>query len=103
MGLREHTKVSHFHSFFPEIQECIEVIGEQAYRGIYDRDLVCKDDVTLCLGEKEFLCERLGLMQEHFVVDRFVGRVKVWVYAHLTLKNSYHQCGLVTRNGQSNV
>ena len=86
MGLREHTKVSHFHSFSPEIQECIEVIGEQAYSGIYDRELVCKDDVTLCLGEKEFLCERLGLMQEHFVVDKLVGRVKVWVYAHLTLQ-----------------
>ena len=86
MGLREHTKVSHFHSFSPEIQECIEVIGEQAYSGIYDRDLVYKDDVTLCLGEKEFLCERLGLMQEHFVVDKLVGRVKVWVYAHLTLQ-----------------
>ena len=86
MGLREHTKVSHFHSFSPEIQECIEVIGEQAYNGIYDRELVCKDDVPLCLGEKEFLCERLGLMQEHFVVDKLVGRVKVWVYAHLTLQ-----------------
>ena len=86
MGLREHTKVSHFHILFPEIQECIEVIGEQAYNGIYDRELVCKDDVTLCLGEKEFLCERLGLMQEHFVVDKLVGRVKVWVYAHLTLQ-----------------
>ena len=86
MGLKDYTKVSHFHSFFPEIQECIEVIGEQAYIGIYDRDLVCKDDVTLCLGEKEFLCERLGLMQEHIVVDKLVGRVKVWVYAHLTLQ-----------------
>ena len=86
MGLREYTKVSHFHSFSSEIQECIKVIGEQAYSGIYDRDLVCKDDVTLCLGEKEFLCERLGLMQEHFVVDRLVGRIKVWVYAHLTLQ-----------------
>ena len=85
MGLREYTKVSHFHSLSPEIQECIKVIGKQAYSGIYDRDLVCKDDVTLCLGEKEFLCERLGLMQEHFVVDKLVGRVKVWVYAHLTL------------------
>ena len=86
MGLREYTKVSHFHSFSSEIQECIKVIGEQAYSGIYDRNLVCKDDVTLCLGEKEFLCERLGLMQEHFVVDRLVGRIKVWVYAHLTLQ-----------------
>ena len=86
MGLREYTKVSHFHSFFPDIQKCIKVIGEQAYTGIYDRELVCKDDVTLCLGEKEFLCERLGLMQEHFVVDKLVGRVKVWVYAHLTLQ-----------------
>ena len=86
MGLREYTKVSHFHNFSPEIQECIKVIGEQAYSGIYDRDLVFKDDVTLCLGEKEFLCERLGLMQEHFVVDKSVGRVKVWVYAHLTLQ-----------------
>ena len=86
MGLREYTKVSHFHSLSPVIQECIEVIGEQAYSGIYDRELVCKDDVTLCLGEKEFLCERLGLMQEHFVVDKLVGRIKVWVYAHLTLQ-----------------
>ena len=86
MGLKEYTKVSHLHNFSPEIQECIEVIGEQAYSGIYDRKLVCKDDVTLCLGEKEFLCERLGLMQEHFVVDKLVGRVKVWIYAHLTLQ-----------------
>ena len=86
MGLREYTKVSHFHNFSPEIQECVKVIGEQAYSGIYDRELVCKEDVTLCLGEKEFLCERLGLMQEHFVVDKLVGRVKVWVYAHLTLQ-----------------
>ena len=27
-----------------------------------------------------------GLMQEHFVVDKLVGRVKEWVYAHLTLQ-----------------
>ena len=38
-----------------------------------------------------------GLIQEHFVVDKLVGRVKVWVYG-----NSYRQSGLVTRNGQNN-
>ena len=86
MGLREYAKVSYFRNFSSEIQDCIKVIGEEAYNGIYDRDLVCKDDVTLCLGEKEFLCERLGLMQEHFVVLNLVGRVKEWVYAHLTLQ-----------------
>ena len=44
-----------------------------------------------------------GLMQEHFVVDKLFGRVKEWVYAHLTYRNSYRQSGLVTRNGQSNA
>ena len=34
-----------------------------------------------------------SLMQEHFVVDKLVGRVKVWVYG-----NSYRLSGLVTRN-----
>ena len=86
MGVKSYTKVSHLSGFATEIKDCISVIGGEAYRGIYDRELVCKDDVSLCLGDKEFQCERLGLMQEHFVVLRLVGRVKVWVYAHLTLQ-----------------
>ena len=86
MGIKRYTKVSHLSGFATEIKDCISVIGGEAYRGIYDRELVCKDDVRLCLGEKEYQCERLGLMQEHFVVLRLVGRVKVWVYAHLTLQ-----------------
>ena len=60
MGLREYTKVSHFSSFSSEIQDCCIKVIVGGFNGIYDRDLVCKDDVTLCLVEKEFLCERLA-------------------------------------------
>ena len=86
MRIKSYTKVSHLRGFATEIKDCISVIGGEAYRGIYDRELVCKDDVSLSLGEKEYQCERLGLMQEHFVVLKLVGRIKVWVYAHLTLQ-----------------
>ena len=60
--------MSQISGFASEIKEWISVIREEAYKGIYDSEIVCKDDVTLCLGEKEYKCERLGLMQEHFVV-----------------------------------
>ena len=86
MELREYTKVLQIEHFAPEIQECINIIGEEAYKGIYDRELICKDDITLCIGGKEYQCERLGLMQEEIVIDEFGGHVRVWNFAHFTLK-----------------
>ena len=86
IGIKSYTKVTNISGFAQEIKGCISIIGGEAYKGIYDRELVCKDDVSLCLREKEYKCERLGLMQEHFVVLKLMGRVKVWVYAHLTLQ-----------------
>ena len=72
MGLREYTRVSHFSSFSSEIQDCcIKVIGG-GFNGIYDRDLVCKDDLTL-FRTKGIPVRETGLMQEHFVVDKLVG------------------------------
>ena len=60
MRLRVYTKVSHLRSLSSECRDCcIKVIGGRGFNGIYDRDLVCKDDLPV-LGEKEFLCERLA-------------------------------------------
>ena len=86
MELREYTKVLQIEHFAPEIQECINIIGEEAYKGIYDRELICKDDITLCIGGKEYQCERLGLMQEEIIIAKLGGRMKLWNFAHLTLQ-----------------
>ena len=51
MGIKRYTGLSHISGFASEIKDCISVIGQEAYKGIYDRELVCKENTTLCLGK----------------------------------------------------
>ena len=86
IGLKEYTRVSNLKGFAPEVQTCLNVIGEEAYSGIYDRDLICRNDVSLEIGEKQYLSDRLGLMHEHIVENKVGDRIRMWTYAHLTLQ-----------------
>ena len=50
--------------FHPSILECIDRIGEEAYEGIFHRELSCReDDISIRVDLIDYKTERLGLMQ----------------------------------------
>ena len=87
MGLKKLTKVSHFSEFHPSVLECIDFIGEEAYEGIFHRELSSREeDVSIQIDESQYLTERLGLMEVQVKELNLGQRVNVWTYAHLTLQ-----------------
>ena len=107
MGLKKLTKVTHISQFDQSVLACINTIGEQAYEGIFHRELSSReDDISITIDERKYPTERLGLM-EMCVKIKLGQRVNVWSFPHLTLqeymaamflsnKKWYNQC-VITR------
>ena len=87
MGLKKLTRVERVAQFHPSVQKCIGYIGEEAYEGIYHRELSCREeDVTIQVDSSEYKTERLGLMQVQVKLLKSGHRVNVWTFADLTLQ-----------------
>ena len=87
MGLKKLTRVERVAQFHPSILECISCIGEEAYEGIFHRELSCREeDIAIRVDSSEYKTERLGLMQVQVKLLKLGHRVNVWTFAHLTLQ-----------------
>ena len=87
MGLKKLTRVDRVAQFHPSVQECMGCIGEEAYEGIFHRELSCREeDITIRVDSSEYKTERLGLMQVQVKLLKLGHRVNVWTFAHLTLQ-----------------
>ena len=87
MGLKKLTRVERVAQFHPSILDCIGCIGEEAYEGIFHRELSCREeDITIRVDSSEYRTERLGLMQVQVKLLKLGQRVNVWTFAHLTLQ-----------------
>ena len=87
MGLKKLTRVERVAQFHPSVLECIGCIGEEAYEGIFHRELSCREeDIAIRVDSSEYKTERLGLMQVQVKLLKLGHRVNVWNFAHLTLQ-----------------
>ena len=87
MGLKKLTRVEHVAQFHPSVLECMSCIGEEAYEGIFHRELSCREeDIVIRVDSSEYKTERLGLMQVQVKLFKLGHRVNVWNFAHLTLQ-----------------
>ena len=87
MGLKKLTRVERMAQFHPSILDCIGCIGEEAYEGIFHRELSCREeDISIRVDSSEYKTERLGLMQVQVKLLKLGHRVNVWTFAHLTLQ-----------------
>ena len=87
MALKRLTRVERMAQFHPSILECIDRIGEEAYEGIFHRELSCReDDISIRVDLVDYKTERLGLMQVQVRVFKLGHRVNVWTFAHFTLQ-----------------
>ena len=87
MGLKKLTRVERVAHFHPTILDCIGCIGEEAYEGIFHRELSCREeDISIRVDSSEYKTERLGLMQVQVKLLKLGQRVNVWTFAHLTLQ-----------------
>ena len=87
MGLKRLTKIQHMSEFHPSILKCISRIADEAYEGIYHRELSSReDDISIEIGANKYMTERLGLMQVYVKILKLRQRVNVWSFAHLTLQ-----------------
>ena len=87
MGLKKITRVVRMAQFHPSVLDCIGCIGEEAYEGIFHRELSCREeDITIRVDSSEYRTERLGLMQVQVKLLKIGQRVNVWTFAHLTLQ-----------------
>ena len=87
MGLKKLTRVERVAQFHPSVLECIGCIGEEAYEGIFHRELSCREeDIAIRVDSSEYKTERLGLMQVQVKLLKLGHRVNVWTFAHLTLQ-----------------
>ena len=87
MGLKILTRVERVAQFHPSVLDCIGCIGEEAYEGIFHRELSCREeDITIRVDSSEYKTERLGLMQVQMKLLKLGQRVNVWTFAHLTLQ-----------------
>ena len=87
MGLKKLTRVERVAQFHPSVLECMGCIGEEAYEGIFHRELSCREeDIAICVDSSEYKSERLGLMQVQVKLLKLGHRVNVWTFAHLTLQ-----------------
>ena len=87
MGLKKLTRVERVAQFHPSVLECMSCIGEEAYEGIFHRELSCREeDIAIRVDSSEYKTERLGLMQVQVKLFKLGHRVNVWTFAHLTLQ-----------------
>ena len=87
MGLKKLTRVERVPQFHPSVLECMGCVGEEAYEGIFHRELSCREeDVAIRVDSSEYRTERLGLMQVQVKLLKLGHRVNVWTFAHLTLQ-----------------
>ena len=87
MGLKKLTRVERVTQFHPSVLECMGCIGEEAYEGIFHRELSCREeDIAIRVDSSEYRTERLGLMQVQVKLLKLGHRVNVWTFAHLTLQ-----------------
>ena len=87
MGLKKLTRVERVAQFHPSVLDCIGCIGEEAYEGIFHRELSCREeDITIRVDSSEYRTERLGLMQVQVKLSKLGQRINVWTFAHLTLQ-----------------
>ena len=87
MGLKKLTRVERVAQFHPSVMECIGCIGEEAYEGIFHRELSCREeDIAIRVDSSEYKTERLGLMQVQVKLFKLGHRGNVWTFAHLTLQ-----------------
>ena len=87
MGLKKFTRVERVAQFHPSVMECMNCIGEEAYEGIFHRELSCREvDIAIRVDSSEYKTERLGLMQVQVELLKLGHRVNVWTFAHLTLQ-----------------
>ena len=87
MGLKKLTRVERVAQFHPSVLECMGSIGEEAYEGIFHRELSCREeDISIRVDSSDYKTERLGLMQVQVKLSKLVHRVNVWTFAHLTLQ-----------------
>ena len=87
IGLKKLTRVERVSQFHPSVLDCIGYIGEEAYEGIYHRELSCREeDITIRVDTSEYKTERLGLMRVQVKLLKLGHRVNVWTFAHLTLQ-----------------
>ena len=87
MGLKKLTRVERVAQFHPSVLDCIGFIGEEAYEGIFHRELSCREeDIAIRVDSSEYRTERLGLMQVQVNLMKLGQRVNVWTFAHLTLQ-----------------
>ena len=87
MGLKKLTRVERVAQFHPSVLECMSCIGEEAYEGIFHRELSCREeDIAIRVDSTEYKTERLGLMQVQVKLLKLGHRVNVWTFAHLTLQ-----------------
>ena len=87
MGLKKLTRVECVAQFHPSVFDCIGCIGEEAYEGIFHRELSCREeDISIRVDSSEYKTERLGLMQVQVKLLKLGQRVNVWTFAHLTLQ-----------------
>ena len=87
MGLKKLTRVERVAQFHPSVLECMGCIGEEAYEGIFHRELSCREeDIAIRVDSSVYKTERLGLMQVQVKLLKLGHRVNVWTFAHLTLQ-----------------
>ena len=87
MGLKKLTRVERMAQFHPSVLDCIGCIEEEAYEGIFHRELSCREeDISIQVDSSEYKTERLGLMQVQVKLLKLGQRVNVWTFAHLTLQ-----------------
>ena len=99
MGLKRLIKVQRMSQFHKSILECIGRIGAEAYEGIFHRELTSREeDISIEIGETEYVTERLGLMQVQVKLLKLGQRVNVWTFAHLTLQEYMAAVHLDNRN-----
>ena len=82
MGLKKLTRVESVAQFHPSVLDCIGCIGEEAYEGIFHRELSCREeDITIRVDSSEYRTERLGLMQVQVKLLKLGQKVNVWTFA----------------------
>ena len=86
IGLKKLTRIDRVAQFHPSVLECIGCIGEEAYEGIYHRELNCREDIAIRVDSREYKTEILGLMQVQVKLLKLGHRVNVWTFAHFTLQ-----------------
>ena len=86
MELRKFAKVKTLTKYHPSIQDCFRTISEEAYWGIFHREMASDKDIPITIDNTEYFPKRLGIMQTHYKEVKLGIKEKIWVFAHLTLQ-----------------